>query len=66
MKLKHRISITVSDGSGNDQRILKAPDRWIPKWLARMLFGNFQQVYLISPGKSIEGIQINEVNNENE
>ena len=66
MKLKHRINITVSDSDGSDQPVLRAADRWIPRWLARLFFGNYQQVYLITPGKSIEGIQINEVNDENE
>lgn len=66
MKLKHRVNITVSDNDGNRQPILQAADRWIPRWLARMLFGNYQQMYLITPGKSIEDIQIKEVLHENE
>ncbi len=66
MKIKHRVNITVSDNDGNSQPILQAADRRIPRWLARMLFGNYQQMDLNTPGKSIEDIQIKEVLHENE
>ncbi|WP_273234234.1 hypothetical protein [Ileibacterium valens] len=54
--IKHKVDIKVS---GN--RVLKAGDRKLPARLLRWLFGDYQQIYLISPGKTIECIDIKEV-----
>lgn len=64
MKFKHRITIKVQDDRGNDAAILNACDMKLPKRLIRWLFGDFQQIYLINPGQSIAGIDIQEVSHE--
>lgn len=66
MKFRHRVNITVSQPDGSEQRLLKAADCWLPRKIVEWLFGDYQQVYLITPGMSIEGIQINEVKNDDE
>lgn len=60
MRFKHRVNINVSQTDGSDQQILRAADRWLPRRLIKWLFGDYQQIYLITPGKSISGIDIKE------
>lgn len=59
--IKHKVDIKVSGNS-----VLKAGDMTLPRRIIRWLFGDYQQIYLISPGKTIEQIEIKEVDDENE
>ena len=60
MALKHRISINVTDEKSK-ARILEGADRRLPMRLLRFLFGDFTTVYLLSPGQSVESVEIHEV-----
>jgi hypothetical protein len=61
MALKHRITINVSDPHGRTANVLKGADARLPARLIRFLFGDFQQVYLLSPGQTVESVDIHEV-----
>lgn len=58
--IKHKVAIRVTD-----EPVLKAGTLKLPKRIVRWLFGDYQQIYLISPGKTIESIEVKEVE-ENE
>lgn len=58
--MKHRVTIKVSD-----KPVLKAADMTLPQRIIRWLFGDFQQIYLLNPGESIERIEVKEIG-ENE
>lgn len=58
--MKHRVTINVSN-----KPVLAAADMTLPQRIIRWLFGDFQQVYLLSPGQSIEKIEVKEIG-ENE
>lgn len=60
MALKHRIRINVTDEKSKT-RILEGADRRLPMKLLRLLFGEFTTVYLLSPGQSVESVEIHEV-----
>lgn len=60
MALKHRIRINVTDEKSRT-RVLEGADRRLPVRLLRMLFGEFSTVYLLSPGQSVESVEIHEV-----
>lgn len=60
MALKHRIRINVTDGKSRT-RILEGADRRLPMRLLRLLFGEFATVYLLSPGQSVESVEVHEV-----
>lgn len=60
MALKHRIRINVS-GRKSKTRVLEGADRRLPMRLLRFLFGDFTTVYLLSPGQSVESVEIHEV-----
>ena len=61
MGLKHRIIINVSDPDGNKVNILKGAERWFPTRLLKLLFGDYTQVYLLSPGQTIDSVDIKEI-----
>ena len=61
MAIKHRIVINVSDRDGRKANVLKGADVKLPVRLLRFLFGDFTQVYLLSPGQTVESVDIREI-----
>ena len=61
MAMKHRITIKVTDPNGKKAAVLRGADMRLPARLVRFLFGDFQQVYLLSPGQTVESVNISEV-----
>ena len=61
MKLKHKVRINVADKRGNKQEVLQSEHRSIPKRLLTFLFGEFCEILVLTPGKSVEGIEIKEM-----
>ena len=61
MALRHRVVINVSDSGGRKRNVLEGADMRLPARLARFLFGGFTQVYLLSPGQTVESVDIREV-----
>ena len=61
MAMKHRITIYVTDPNGKKAAVLRGADMRLPARLVRFLFGDFQQVYLLSPGQTVESVNISEV-----
>lgn len=61
MAIKHRIVINVSDPNGHKANVLKGADVKLPARLLRFLFGDFTQVYLLSPGQTVESVDIREI-----
>ena len=59
--MKHRITINVTDPNGKQAAVLRGADMRLPARLVRFLFGDFQQVYLLSPGQTVESVNISEV-----
>ena len=59
MALRHRIRINVMDKKTKTQ-ILEGAERRLPMRLIRWLFGDFTTVYLLSPGQSVESVEIHE------
>ena len=54
MAIKHKIVINVSDPNGRKANVLRGADVKLPARLLRFLFGDFTQVYLLSPGQTVE------------
>lgn len=60
MKYNHKVKINVSNTDGNKQEVLQSQYKRIPYRLAKLLFGDFCEVLILTPGKSVEGITIEE------
>lgn len=65
MALKHRVRINVTDEKSKT-RVLEGADRRLPMKLLRLLFGEFTTVYLLSPGQSVESVEVHELKGGNE
>ncbi len=61
MAIKHKIVINVSDPNGRKANVLRGADVKLPTRLLRFLFGDFTQVYLLSPGQTVESVDIREI-----
>ena len=61
MAMKHKITINVSDPNGKKANVLKAADMRLPSRIARFLFGDFTQVYLLAPGQTVESVDVKEL-----
>ena len=61
MAVKHRIVSNISDSGGRRKNVLKGADVKLPARLLKFLFGEFTQVYLLSPGQTVESVDIREV-----
>ena len=60
MAFKHRIRINVTEDKSKT-KILEGANRRLPLRLLRFLFGEFTTVYLLSPGQSVESVEVHEV-----
>lgn len=61
MAIKHKIVINVSNRGGRKANVLRGADVKLPTRLLKFLFGDFTQVYLLSPGQTVESVDIREV-----
>ena len=61
MAIKHKIVINVSDPNGRKTNVLRGADVKLPTRLLKFLFGDVTQVYLLSPGQTVESVDIREV-----
>ena len=61
MRLKHKVRINIADKSGKKQEVLQSGHRSIPKRLFTFLFGGFCEILVLTPGKSVQGIEIKEM-----
>ncbi len=64
MTLKHKIIINVSDPNGKKSTLLRGADMRLPSKIAKFLFGDFTQVYLLAPGQSVKSVDVREIKEE--
>ena len=61
MNLKHRVRINVTDSVGNKQTVLRGGVQNIPRRIAQWLFGENLEILVLTPGQSVESVEIHEV-----
>lgn len=61
---KHTVKINIADRRGEQRRVLTSAQISLPRRLLRFLFGDFCQVLVLTPGETVEGIEINEMRKE--
>lgn len=64
MKLKHKVRINIADRNGHKQEVLQSEHRSIPKRLLTFLFGEFCEILVLTPGETVQGIEIKEMRGE--
>ena len=63
-KLKHKVKVNVAGRDGATQEVLTGTSMSLPKRLLRFFFGEMSDVMVITPGNTVEGIEIKEVGGE--
>ena len=60
MKLNHKVRINVADKNGTQRNVLTGTRKHIPYRLLTWLFGEFTEVLVLTPGKSVESVEVRE------
>ena len=58
--MKHKVKIAVSNG-GTKTQVLTSGSIRLPMRLLRWLLGDFCEILVLTPGKSVQGVEIQEV-----
>ena len=61
MRLKHRIQINVTNTDGGKKPVLRAGVKTLPKRLLTALFGENAEILVLTPGQSVQSVEIHEV-----
>lgn len=64
MKLRHKVRINVAEKNRNKQKVLESVHLSLPRRFLKLLFGDFNEVLVLAPGDTVEGIEIKEVRGE--
>ena len=64
MQIKHRVRINVADRNGNQQNVLESRKLRVPQRILRLLFGDFCEVLVLTPDKSVQGVEIEQLRGE--
>ena len=59
--LRHKVQINIANSKDYKQKVLTSTSMSIPKKLISMIFGEFCEVLVLTPGKSVDGIEIKEM-----
>ena len=57
---KHTVRINIANRRSEKHNVLTSTRVSIPRRILRFLFGDFCQVLVLTPGETVEGIEINE------
>ena len=58
--IKHKVKIAVSNG-GKKTQVLTSGSIRLPMRLLRWLLGDFCEILVLTPGKTVQGVEIQEV-----
>ena len=61
MKLLHKVRINIADRHGRKQQVLQSGHVSVPKRLLTLLFGEFCEILVLTPGETVQGIEIQEI-----
>ena len=64
--LRHKVQINIANRKGEKEKVVSGTTFRLPQRLLKMIFGDFTEVLVITPGRTVEGIEIKEVGNRGE
>ena len=59
--IRHKVQIKLGNHSGDREEIISGTMMRLPQKLLQMIFGDFTDVLLITPGRTVDSIEIKEV-----
>jgi len=60
----HKVQINVTESNGKNQKVLNSRLKRISNRLLHFLLGDYSQVLILKPGKTIQVIEIKEIEGE--
>ena len=61
MNLQHRVQINIADRSGQKKQVLGSKKVRLPQRLLNLIFGDFCEVLVLTPGTSVRNIEIHQL-----
>lgn len=59
--MKHKVCISVADRNGTKTELLKGRRILLPMRLLKLLFGDFCEVFVLTPGETVSSVEIKEL-----
>lgn len=60
--MKHKLNIKVAKNEMEAEMVLASKSKRISARIARFLFGDYSEVLVLSPGKTVKAVEIHELN----
>ena len=62
MNLQHKVQINIARNDGSQKKaVIKSGVSKIPQRLLNFLFGEFTEVLVLTPGQSVQSVEIHEI-----
>jgi len=62
MNLQHKVQINVARKDGSQKKaVIKSGISKIPQRLLNFLFGEFTEILVLTPGQSVQSVEIHEI-----
>lgn len=62
MNLQHKVQINIARNDGSQKKaVIKSGISKIPQRLLNFLFGEFTEVLVLTPGQSVQSVEIQEI-----
>jgi hypothetical protein len=62
MNLQHKVQINIARNDGSHKKaVIKSGISKIPQRLLNFLFGEFTEVLVLTPGQSVQSVEIHEI-----
>ncbi|MGX8705729.1 MAG: hypothetical protein ACSW8J_04030, partial [bacterium] len=59
--LKHQVRINIATRNGEREQVIQSGSLRFPQRLLRLLFGDFCDVLVLTPGQTVETVEIHEI-----
>ena len=59
--MKHKVKISVAKNELESEMVLSSKTKRITSRIAKFLFGDYSEVLVLSPGKTVKAVEIHEI-----
>ncbi|MCK9328505.1 MAG: hypothetical protein WCR70_05505 [Sphaerochaetaceae bacterium] len=66
MNLKHKVNVNIQNSRGERQKVLSSTRMSLPRRLIKLLFGDFCDVLVLTPGANVKSVEISEIKESKE
>lgn len=66
MNQKHKVNVNIQNSRGERQKVLSSTRMSLPRRLIKLLFGDFCDVLVLTPGANVKSVEISEIKESKE